>query len=145
MSNLENDVIQKMLVEAKRAMNNAYARYSNFNVGACVRTSEGHLFGGCNMENSNLALSQCAESTALGNMIASGHKKVSAVLVIADTSTFCPPCGACRQKIIEFSSDDIPVYMCSTAGTMKVMTIGELLPVHFSFENWKNHAETKIV
>lgn len=131
-------IIDNMLTKATQAMNNAYASYSHFKVGACVRTPEGHLFSGCNVENTCFSVIQCAEATALGNMVTAGFQKVSEVLIISSSPVFCPPCGACRQRIVEFADPDTRIYMCNAAGEKEVKTIGELLPLHFSNKTWKN-------
>lgn len=125
---------QTMLHKAKNAMQHAYAKYSNFQVGACIRTPDDQFFSGCNVENSSYPVCQCAEASAIGNMVTHGYTRIAEVLIIANTDTFCPPCGACRQKIIEFADNNTLIHMCNIDGHAKTVTITELLPFHFGSE-----------
>lgn len=124
-----------MLQLARQAKEHAYARYSHFHVGACVRTSDNHFFHGCNVENSVYPLTQCAEASAIGNMVTHGYTHIADILIIADTPLFCPPCGACRQKIVEFADQSTRIHMCNAEGEAKTLAISELLPFHFGNEH----------
>lgn len=120
-----------MLREAKDALKKAYAKYSNFQVGACIKTADGQLFKGCNVENSSYPMTQCAEASAIGNMVTHGYQYIAEILIIADTDLSCPPCGACRQKIVEFADQHTLIHMCNRSGDAQTMTINQLLPFHF--------------
>ncbi|MDO5671084.1 MAG: cytidine deaminase [Corynebacterium sp.] len=91
-----------MLLEAARAAaRHAYAPYSNFPVGAAVRTSTGEVFTGCNVENAAYGSTLCAERGAVMAMVAAGFRSVEAVAVVGPDGP-CWPCGACRQVLAEF-------------------------------------------
>ena len=114
---------------------NAYAPYSNFHVGSALRTKTGKIFSGCNVENSSYGVTICAERNAIFKMVSEGEIKIASILVVGDTETFLPPCGACRQVIAEFSDKDTVVVMCNRNGDYKEITVGEILPYGFSLKN----------
>ncbi len=109
----------------------AYAPYSNFRVGAALRTDKGKVFQGVNVENVAYPEGTCAEAGAIAAMIAGGDTRIVEVYVIADSSTPVPPCGGCRQKLAEFADGDVRVTMASKEGVELVMTVAELLPGAF--------------
>ena len=124
-----------LLIEAaKQARENAHAPYSNFRVGAALRSTSGRIFGGCNVENATYGLTMCAERVAIFKAISEGERGFSAIAVITDTEAPTPPCGACRQLIWEFCGD-IPVSMANLAGKSEVMQMRELLPRAFDDSN----------
>lgn len=104
----------------------AYCPYSNFAVGAALRTVGGEIFSGCNVENLSFGLTNCAERVAIGAAVAAGHREFSEILVVADTRKPISPCGACRQVIAEFG--DCRILLCTLDGEVLVTTIGEMLP-----------------
>ena len=120
---------------ALAARDKAYAPYSKFHVGAALRTAEGKVIAGCNVENAAYPQSQCAEATAIGNMISNGNKKILEVVVIGSGELLCSPCGGCRQRLREFATLDTKIHMCNENGHMKTSTLGELLPDSFGPEN----------
>ena len=116
---------------AKNAREKAHAPYSDFAVGAAILTASGTIHAGCNVENASFPEGWCAETTALGHMVASeGKVRVEAVLVMADAA-LCTPCGGCRQRLAEFADDTTPVHVCDTKGVVQTFTLGELLPHKF--------------
>ena len=119
--------MQKALDTAK----NAYAPYSKFHVGACALYESGNTYTGCNVENTSYGITLCAERNALSTAIAAGEKsKLFAIAIIALERNFCPPCGACRQWIAEFSKD-AKVILKNDDGTLAILGIKELLPYTF--------------
>jgi cytidine deaminase len=126
-----NAEIEQLLTAAQAARARAYAPYSHFHVGAAIRTRNGHIFSGCNVENTSYGLTNCAERTAIFKMVSEGERQIDAILVIGDSEDFLPPCGACRQVIAEFSSPHTPVCMCNTHGLWQQTTVGELIPHTF--------------
>ena len=124
----------ELIAAARRAQAQAYAPYSNYHVGAAV-LSEGKVFAGCNVENAAYPQSQCAEATAIGNMISNGNKKILEVVVIGSGELLCSPCGGCRQRLREFAALDTKIHMCNEKGHMKTSTLEELLPDSFGPEN----------
>ena len=83
-------------------MRNAYAPYSGFKVGAAVRAPNGAIYAGANVENAAYPQGQCAEASALGALVAAGESMITAVAVVAEKLEICPPCGGCRQRLVEF-------------------------------------------
>lgn len=130
---LNEETLAIMLTKAKIAMANAYAPYSKFKVGVCIRTSHDQLFIGCNNENAAYPLCMCAESTAIGNMIThAGAQYITDVLIIASSDKPCTPCGSCRQRTREFADAKTCFHMFDQTGNNKLtMTLGELLPESF--------------
>ncbi|MDQ1410172.1 MAG: cytidine deaminase [Acidobacteriaceae bacterium] len=124
-----------LLIEAaKQARENAHAPYSNFRVGAAVRSASGRIFGGCNVENATYGLTMCAERVAIFKAVSEGERGVSAIAVVTDTELLTPPCGACRQLIWEFCGD-IPVSMANLKGKIEVLQMRELFPRPFDDSN----------
>jgi cytidine deaminase len=119
------------LVEfAKRAKRRAYAPYSNFRVGAAIRTKSGKIYTGCNIESSSYGLTICAERTAIFKAISEGEKNFVAVAVVSDDSTFCPPCGACRQVLMDLAPQ-IEFVLVDKKGKEIVVPINHLFPLPF--------------
>ena len=121
--------------EASRVIEKAHVPYSKFKVGAAFLTEDNKIISGCNVENAAYPQSQCAEATAIGNMISNGSKKILEIVVIGSGNLLCSPCGGCRQRIREFASLDTKIHMCNEQGHMKTSTLEELLPDSFGPEN----------
>jgi homotetrameric cytidine deaminase len=120
---------QALLRAARAAMENAYAPYSQFKVGAAVRAPSGAIYTGANVENVAYPQGQCAEASALGALVTAGETAITAVAVVAERLEVCPPCGGCRQRLSEFGAASTPVYLGPTT-----TTLGELLPGAFDRE-----------
>lgn len=118
---------------AKSARENAYAPYSDFQVGAAIRTENGQVFVGCNVENAAFPEGNCAEAGAISAMICAGEKNITEVLVMADAA-LCTPCGGCRQKLKEFSAPGVVVHVADLKSVRKSFTMAELLPAGFELE-----------
>lgn len=131
-----NNAQEDMLVLAKKAMKNAYSPYSNFNVGVCIKTTDGELHAGCNIENAAYTMIIHAEASAIANMIsANGQQQIAEVVVIGSSDMPCTPCGTCRQLLSEFSSPDTQIHMYSKdTKTVITKTLAELLPMSFNNE-----------
>ena len=123
-----------LMEAAKQARENAHAPYSNFRVGAALRSASGRIFGGCNVENATYGLTMCAERVAIFKAVSEGEHGFSAIAVVTDTEVLTPPCGACRQLIWEFCGD-IPVSMANLKGKIEVMQMRELFPRPFDDSN----------
>jgi cytidine deaminase len=121
------------LMDAARAVrDNAYAPYSRFKVGAALRTVDGAVYTGCNVENAAYPEGTCAEAGAIAAMCAAGDRIIAEVAVIADCPVPVPPCGGCRQKIAEFAAPDVVVTLGTMDGATLRMTVAELLPGAFT-------------
>lgn len=105
--------VDKMFALAKAVRLNAYAPYSNFLVGSCIYTDNDQYYVGCNVENTSYRMTDCAETVAVGAMVADGVRKIKAVLVVTDTPKGVAPCGGCLQKLSEFVSEDTMVYIAN--------------------------------
>lgn len=127
-----NDLIQTMISKTHESLKNAYAPYSNFLVSACVCSEDDILFTGVNMENSAYGLSLCAETSGLTQMITAGYRQIKHLVIMSSENTLCPPCGACRQRIYEFSTPNTQIHLCSKEALLKTYTIDKLLPLPFS-------------
>ena len=126
---------QQLLAKAKLAQQHAHAPYSNFQVGAAVLDDCVDIYSGCNVENAAYPLGQCAEATAIGNMVVNGGKKIREIMIVSPNADFCPPCGGCRQKIAEFADRHTLVHLATSQGELKTYTFSEFLPMAFGFEN----------
>ena len=136
---LKTDMIsenfEKLFNAAKMVRENAHVPYSNFKVGAAFLTEENSIVSGCNVENAAYPQSQCAEASAIGNLVSQGFSKIKEVVVIGSGSLLCSPCGGCRQRLREFASLETQVHMCNSDGHLKTSTLKELLPDSFGPEN----------
>ncbi len=126
---------EKLIEAAKKAMNNAYAPYSGFKVGAAIMTEDGKIFTGCNVENASYGLSMCAERVALFKAVSEGYRRFKAIAIVADTSAPVRPCGACRQVLWEFG--DMDVIMANLGGDVDVEKLSNLIPKGFRGEYLK--------
>ena len=115
---------------ALRALDNAYAPYSNFRVGAALRTRSGEVITGCNMENSAYGLAICAETLAVASAVSQGLNEIDEIAIATDDSEPTPPCGACRQVLNEFAPD-ITISSYTREGREATWTLRELLPHAF--------------
>ena len=124
-----------MFKAAKNVRKKAHVPYSKFKVGAALLTEHNKIIIGCNVENAAYPPSQCAEASAIGNLVSQGYKSIKEVLVVGSGKLLCSPCGACRQRIREFASLKTPVHICNINGHLKTSTLGELLPDSFGPQN----------
>lgn len=120
-----------MLTAAQKIRDKAYAPYSHFPVGCCIKTASGNFFTGCNVENASYGLTICAEASAITAMVAAGETKIQELTVISNSSEICTPCGACRQRIGEFATSDTIINMYNQSGEKKSVSFKELLPYAF--------------
>ena len=126
---MSND--DKALVEeAQAALANSHAPYSEFRVGAALRTQSGKVFRGVNVENASLGLSMCAERVALFNAVAAGEKKFDAIAIATFAESPTPPCGACRQVMLEFA-DELAIHLVVAGHPVETHTLTELAPRPF--------------
>lgn len=128
---MNKNKLESLFQLAFDAQKQSHSPYSHFKVGAAVLTPSGEVFSGCNVESAAYPLGQCAEATAIGNMVTQGHKRISHIVIASPNEDFCFPCGGCRQKIAEFAPDDTPVTMVSQSGATHQTTIGKCCRMHF--------------
>ena len=137
--------MQELIKEAVEARKFAYCPYSNFSVGAALRTKCGRIFRGCNIENGAHSPGVCAERTAIVKAVSEGFLEFDSIAIIGfQEEHFTSPCGVCRQTLSEFAKrDDIPVYLSKPA-TIRVMitSVFELLPYRFCSEKLKKQSSS---
>ncbi len=121
---------------AMAARDRAYAPYSRFRVGAAVVAADGSVYGGANIENAAYPQGLCAEAVALAAMVMAGRHRVHALVVVGDGTLPVTPCGGCRQKLREFSTDDTLVVCVDGDGQIGLqISLGQLLPHSFGPEH----------
>ncbi|MDR3322185.1 MAG: cytidine deaminase, partial [Synergistaceae bacterium] len=96
---------ERLIKAAEEYKTMAYAPYSNFFVGAALLMDDGFVVGGCNVENASYGVTLCAERIAMANAVSMGKINPLAIAIAGDVSSFCSPCGACRQFLAEFNPD----------------------------------------
>ncbi|MFI5331204.1 MAG: cytidine deaminase [Desulfobaccales bacterium] len=122
----------QLLQAAREVLEKAYAPYSRFRVGAALLTDQGHLFSGANVENASYGLTLCAERAAVAAAVAAEGPglKIKALAVVSEAPGACPPCGACRQVLQEFSTEAVVIY--SGPEGLVQRRLEELLPEGFA-------------
>jgi cytidine deaminase len=113
------------------AMERAYAPYSNFRVGAAILATDGSITEGCNVENASYPAGMCAERSAVSAAVARGNRSFEAVVIATEADEPTPPCGICRQVLVEFSPKML-VIAVNRDGKEARWTIDELLPKAFT-------------
>lgn len=121
---------EELIKAAAAVRERAFAPYSNFKVGAALKTKEGKIYTGCNIESATYGLTMCAERTAIWKAVSEGETEFSEIAVVADTEELTPPCGSCRQIIWEFCGD-IPIIFSNLNGKAETIKMSELLPRAF--------------
>ena len=124
---INEEIIDAMVRMAKESMKHAYTSVTKMAIGSCVLTSDGTLYGGCNIENASPALSCCAEAVAMYKAISDSKREFDALAVIADTVEPFVPCGACCQLMAEFGVQD--VFMANVKGDIRAATLADLMPL----------------
>ena len=126
--------VNELINKAKEAREKSYSPYSNFAVGAAILLKNGQYILGANIENVSFGLSNCAERSAMFNMMCQGYSKndVVAMCVIGNTKTPISPCGACRQVMAELLDMNTNIILANLNGDFKEVTVSDLLP--YSFE-----------
>jgi len=126
---LSNQEKQSLIELANEARRRAYAPYSNYRVGAALRTKSGRIFTGVNVENAAYPSSICAERTAVFKAISEGELDFEIIAVVTDNGG--SPCGGCRQVLAEFGLKTLVVLADRDGTVVKETTVGDLLPDAF--------------
>lgn len=137
------DYIKQLISEAIISRKKAYTPYSKFKVGAALITKSGEIYGGFNIECAAYSACNCAERTAVFRAVFDGHRDFEAIAVVGGSeseeeifSSFCPPCGVCRQVLREFCNPkEFKIILAKSVSEYKVYTLEELLPESFGPEN----------
>ena len=129
------EVYRRLMETAAEARAFSYSPYSGYCVGAALLAEDGRIFTGCNVENAGFSATNCAERTAVFKAVSEGARRFTAIAVVGgrrgEVSSFCAPCGVCRQVLIEFCSPELAVLL-GTPEAFEVHTLGELLPFSFT-------------
>jgi cytidine deaminase len=123
-----SEVNVDLIAAARTARDRAYAPYSSFQVGAALRSLDGQVFSGCNVENVSYGLTICAERAAIGAAVTQGVREFSDLALIADSKEPIVPCGACRQVLAEFSPN-VRIISSTLEGETAVFTLDKLFPL----------------
>lgn len=125
-------VIERLVVAATRARERAYAPYSKYRVGAAIATESGLIYTGCNVENASFPAGICAERSAIASMIAAGDRDPIACVIVTGGAP-APPCGMCRQVLVEFA-DHMPIVSVGIVGKKaerQRLELAEIMPAVF--------------
>lgn len=124
----------KALIDmALKAMENAYAPYSGFKVGAALLCSNKKVYTGCNIENSSYGASNCAERTAIFKAVSEGEREFEKIAIVSSSGDFTFPCGICRQVLSEFMYDKTVVLFSEKDG-IREFKVKDLLPEAFRLQ-----------
>lgn len=125
------DDVSRECERAFAAMENAYAPYSGFRVGAALVAEDGSLFSGCNVENSAYPSGLCAERAAVAAAVTAGVRSFRLIVVATEADEPTPPCGMCRQVLVEFAPD-MRIVSCTRRGGRAEWQLSDLLPHPFT-------------
>ena len=127
---------EELIEEAFKAMENSYAPYSNFHVGAAVLTKDGKVFWGANIENASFGATNCGERSAIFSAYSNGYRKdtIEALAIVSDGDRIAAPCGICRQVLSELITGDTPIYLSNRKDEMDTC-MNDLLPFQFTTED----------
>jgi cytidine deaminase len=120
-----------LFLQTSEVIKRAYAPYSHFHVGACIESASGKLYTGCNVENASYGLTICAEASAISAMVSAGETVISRLAVMVTGPGVSAPCGACRQRIHEFSTPDTVIHLGDLQGNRHSFKESDLLPHAF--------------
>ena len=133
---------QSLVETATAARLQSVAPFSNFLVGAALRTKAGKVYTGCNIESASYGLTVCAERVAIWKALSEGERDFTDLVVVADTESLTPPCGTCRQIIWEFAKH-AQIVLANLQGQREVVSIKDLLPRAFDVRFLKEASRQK--
>ena len=130
---MEN-IYEELFEKAKKASENAYCPYSKFPVGASILYESGNIYTGCNVENVSFGLTLCAERNAMAAAVSAGEKTgIKAIAIYSPKQKECMPCGACRQWLNEFASNEELKIILEAENGLTILTLKEIFPHGFKF------------
>jgi cytidine deaminase len=130
---LTDEERQSLIDLANEARRRAYVPYSNYPVGAALRTKSGKLFTGVNVENAAYPTTMCAERTAVFKAVSEGEREFEVIAVVTDNGG--SPCGSCRQVLAEFGLDTVVLIANGDGKLTEETTVNDLLPGAFTPEH----------
>ena len=129
---------KELILKAVKAMDNAYAPYSGFKVGAALLSEEGRVFSGCNIENAAYPAGLCAERAAIAGAVSAGVRNFVKIAIVGGKNgeiiDYCPPCGICRQVLSEFCGENFEILLYD-GKRVKSYRLKELLPHNFGSDD----------
>ncbi len=133
---IEEEHIQKLIDIALKQREYSYAPYSDFKVGAALLVEDGRIYTGCNIENAAYGPSNCAERTAIFKAVSEGIRDFLAICVVGGRAeegvrSLCPPCGICRQVMLEFCDADFQIILAVDREHYELYTLEEMVPLGF--------------
>lgn len=131
---MANADIDALFAAASAAMEKAYAPYSRFPVGASLRSEDGRVFSGCNVENASYPEGWCAETSALSTFIMAGGGRITDICVTALKMHRIMPCGGCRQRLSEFVAPDARLHLCGEGGVEETVAFADIFPRGFDLD-----------
>ena len=138
---IQKEDIHKLIDIAIQQRKKSYAPYSGFRVGAALLSTDGSIYGGCNIENAAFTPGNCAERTAIFKAVSDGMREFTAICIMGggeeEPSDYVAPCGVCRQVMMEFCSRDFIIILAIDRDNYKCFTLGELFPMGFGPGNLK--------
>jgi len=120
--------MDSLITAARGVLDDAHVPYSEYRVGAALRTADGTVYTGCNIENANYSNSLHAEEVALAEAVKNGHREFDRIAVTSGVRDGVTPCGMCRQTLAEFADGDLSVVCDEGDGETSEYTLGALLP-----------------
>jgi cytidine deaminase len=127
--------VDDLFTAARAAQRHAHVPYSHFPVGAAIRSPDGNVHVGCNVENAAYPEGLCAEAGAIAAMVAAGGRVIDVILTVCEGELLSTPCGGCRQKIREFAHAGTVIHAAGPDGVRATYSMAELLPDSFGPEN----------
>lgn len=125
--------LDRLFKAARLARKNAYAPYSGYHIGAAVRSADGKIFSGSNIENASYGGTVCAERTAIWKAITEGAKlPLQEIMIVTDQKDPWPPCGMCRQVLAEFGTEETKIWLADTKEVKKAFLFDQIFPESFS-------------
>lgn len=128
---------KELIRAALQARTYSYSPYSKFQVGAALLGSDGRIYSGCNIESASYGATNCAERTAFYKAVSQGVRSFQAIAIVGgkegeEAPGFCPPCGICRQVMMEFCSpQSFRILLAKSEEEYQEFTLKELLPLGF--------------
>lgn len=133
---LKEDTCRQLIREAVRTLKYSYSPYSGFKVGAALLTKDKKVYTGCNIENAAYSPANCAERTAFFKAVSEGKKEFAAIAIVGGKdgilADYCPPCGVCRQVMLEFCNPkNFYIILAKSETDYWIYTLEELMPFGF--------------
>lgn len=135
-SKLKETEIYQLIDTALAQRKFSYVPYSGFRVGAALLAQNGTTYTGCNIENGAYTPTNCAERTAFFKAVSEGVRDFKAICIVGgkgeeEPTELCPPCGVCRQVMLEFCKPDFEIILAIDRERYKIVTLEELTPLGF--------------